>query len=97
MRQFYLRDDASRLTTGKKKKHHHCSEGQETKNWLLCDLLQNLHMKFVSEHGDVSYTFFCRQRPFWVVKQMLRIGRHASVKCMKIFNSWQTHFTNMVS
>ncbi|RXM28486.1 hypothetical protein EOD39_9725 [Acipenser ruthenus] len=35
---------------------------------LLCDSWKNLHRKFVAEHGqNISYAFFCRERPFWVV------------------------------
>ncbi|XP_058628850.1 uncharacterized protein LOC131538763 isoform X2 [Onychostoma macrolepis] len=35
---------------------------------LLTDTLKNLHRKFQSENSDqVSYSFFCTLRPFWVV------------------------------
>ncbi|KAL2099467.1 hypothetical protein ACEWY4_005947 [Coilia grayii] len=66
VRQFYLRDDVSRLTTGKK--NTITIQKVKKQRRLLCDFLQNLHIKFVAEHGDVSYTFFCRHRPFLVVK-----------------------------
>lgn len=58
VRQFYLRDDVSRLTMGKK--NTITIQKVKKQRRLLCDLLQNLHVKFVAEHGDVSYTFFCR-------------------------------------
>ncbi|XP_035269106.1 uncharacterized protein LOC118225154 [Anguilla anguilla] len=66
VRQYYLRDDVSRLTTGKK--NTVTVQKVKKQRRLLCDSLLNLHKKFVSEHGEqISYAFFCRQRPFWVV------------------------------
>ncbi|KAI4794712.1 hypothetical protein KUCAC02_031890 [Chaenocephalus aceratus] len=65
VRQFYLRDDVSRLTTGKK--NTLTLRKVKKQRRLLCDSLLNLHKKFVAELQHISYAFFCRQRPFWVV------------------------------
>lgn len=58
VRQFFLRDDVSRLTTGRK--NTITVQKVKKQRRLLCDLLQNLHVKFVAEYGDISYAFFCR-------------------------------------
>lgn len=36
---------------------------------MLCDSLKNLHQKFLAEHPGISlsYSMFCRLRPFWVL------------------------------
>jgi len=67
--QFYLRDDNSRSTLGKKdtitrhkvKKQLH----------ILTDSCKNLHNKYLCENEDksVSYATFLRLKPFWVVSQ----------------------------
>jgi len=64
---FYVRDDVSRNTAGKKETvtKHKCKMQKR----LLCDTLLNTHLTFLSEHPQysVSYSMFCRMRPFWVV------------------------------
>ena len=68
VRTFYQRDDNSRITPGMKQ--------TVTKNKLkmlkriLMSSLKDLHDKFLSENPDLkmSYTTFCRLRPFWVVQ-----------------------------
>lgn len=63
---FFLRDDVSRMTTGRKQTVTRLKKKMQKR--LLTDTMKNLHRKFLSEHiGDVSYTTFCRLRPFWVV------------------------------
>ncbi|XP_061598342.1 uncharacterized protein LOC133461445 [Cololabis saira] len=63
---FFLRDDVSRMTTGRKQTVTRLKKRMQKR--LLTDTMKNLHRKFLSEHiGDVSYTTFCRLRPFWVV------------------------------
>jgi len=67
IQQFYVRDDVSRITAGKKE--------TITRNRLkmqkrfVVDTLENLHRKFLSENPNinVSYSLFCRLRPFWVL------------------------------
>lgn len=34
---------------------------------ILSDSLQNLHQKYLSENPPMSYSTFCRLRPFWVL------------------------------
>jgi len=66
VKAFYLRDDVSRMTTGRKQ----TVTQKKTKNQkrLLTDTMKNLHQKFLSEHQHrVSYSCFCTLRPFWVV------------------------------
>ncbi|XP_061564752.1 zinc finger protein 275-like [Cololabis saira] len=63
---FFLRDDVSRMTTGRKQTVTRLKKKMQKR--LLTNTMKNLHRKFLSEHiGDVSYTTFCRLRPFWVV------------------------------
>lgn len=63
---FFLRDDVSRMTTGRKQTVTRRNKKMQKR--LLTDTMKNLHMRFVSEHiGHISYTSFCRLRPFWVV------------------------------
>jgi hypothetical protein len=63
---FSLRDDNSRITTGKKQTITR-NKLKEQKRILL-DSILNLHEKFVAENPDnaISYVSFTRIRPFWV-------------------------------
>lgn len=67
--QFYLRDDNSRSTSGKKE----TITRQKVKKQLhiLTDSCKNLHNKYLCENGDksVSYATFLHLKPFWVVRQ----------------------------
>lgn len=66
VKQFFLRDDISRLTTGKR--NTVTVRKMKKQRRLLCDSLLNLHRKFLAENQEkISYAFFCRQRPFWVM------------------------------
>lgn len=61
-RQFYLRDDVSRQTLGKK--NTITLRKIKKQRRFFCDSQKNLHRKFVAEHGqNISYAFFCRERP----------------------------------
>ncbi|KAI4808526.1 hypothetical protein KUCAC02_000583 [Chaenocephalus aceratus] len=63
---FFLRDDVSRMTTGRKQTI--TVRKKKMQKRLLSDTLKNLHRKFGSEKSDnVSYCLFCACRPFWVV------------------------------
>lgn len=65
--EFFLRDDVSRLTTGKKETI--TRKKQKKQKRLLMDTFKNLYRKFQSENSDqVSFSFFCKSRPFWVVR-----------------------------
>ena len=67
VREFYVRDDNSRATSGKKETLTRNQDKKQKR--LLCDTMKNLHLKFVAETPDscISYSLFCRLRPFWVV------------------------------
>ena len=62
----FLRDDVSRMITGCKQTVTWLKKKMQKR--LLTDTMKNLHRRFLSEHiGHMSYTSFCRLRPFWVV------------------------------
>ncbi len=66
IRQFYTRDDNSRMTTGRKDtKTRRKSKMQRC---VLTSSLQDLHAKFCLEQPKmkIGYSLFCRMRPFWV-------------------------------
>lgn len=63
---FFLRDDVSRMTTGRKQTVTRLKKKMQKR--LLTGTMKDLHRRFLSENiGHVSYTSFCRLRPFWVV------------------------------
>ena len=64
---FYTRDDVSRSTAGKKQT---VTKGKVKKQKrFMTDTMKNLHRKFLLENvsSKLSYTLFCRMRPYWVV------------------------------
>lgn len=67
VRDFFLRDDVSRNTAGKKE----CITVNKRKmqKRFITDTLQNIHRKFLSENPlvKISYSLFCKLRPFWVL------------------------------
>ncbi len=66
VKAFYLRDDVSRLATGKK--NTITVQKVKKQRRLLCDSLWNLYKKIVAEKGQLLfYASFCQKRPFWVV------------------------------
>lgn len=66
IKAFFLRDDVSRMTTGRKQTVTQKKIKKQKR--LLTDSLKNLHHKFLSEtEHQVSYSCFCTLRPFWVV------------------------------
>jgi len=66
VKEFYERDDVSRVCAGKKE----CitlKRIKKQKRYLL-DSLQNLHKKFLESVSlKLSYSAFCSLRPFWVL------------------------------
>lgn len=65
--EFLTRDENSRLTAGKAQT---ITRGKKKKQKrFLNDTLRNLHRKFLIDHphSSLSYSLFCRLRPFWVV------------------------------
>lgn len=66
VRAFYSRDDVSRITTGKRQTLTQ-KKNKKQKRFLL-DTIKNLHGKFLAEEqSSISYSLFCKLRPFWVV------------------------------
>lgn len=63
---FYLRDDNSRIKTGKKETV--TKNKIKMRKRLLLDSIINLHEKFGSEYPEenIGYATFTRLRPFWV-------------------------------
>ena len=71
VRAFFSRDDASRMTTGKKQTI--TKKKMKMQKRFLVDTMKNLHRKFLAENNTshISYASFCRLRPFWVVHPSL--------------------------
>lgn len=62
---FLEQDCNSRVYPGKKDCITRNKEKKQKR--MLCNTLQNLHQMFLSETGNrISYSLFCRLRPFWV-------------------------------
>ena len=68
IRKFYERDGISRIVPGIKRTI--TQNKQKKQKRFLTDDLINIHKKFQNENNDISisYTSFCRQIPFWVVR-----------------------------
>jgi hypothetical protein len=66
VKEFYERDDNSRITTGKKQTITKNKEKKQKR--LLLDTMVNLHEKFDAENieSNISYVTFTRLRPFWI-------------------------------
>ena len=66
IKKFFEQDSNSVIIPGKKQ-YITRNKVQKQKRQLTLPLKQ-LHNKFITEHGiPVSYAFFCRHRPFWVI------------------------------
>nr|CAI5849387.1 unnamed protein product [Callosobruchus analis] len=67
VRKFYENDDSSRICPGKKETITF-KKVKKQKRYLNYSL-KDLHTKFCSTYPQtkISYSFFCRMRPFWVV------------------------------
>ena len=68
---FYLRDDNSKITPGKKDSITRFKQKMQKR--FLLDTMSQLHKKYLSENpfGSMSYTLFCKLRPFWVLPPTL--------------------------
>ena len=54
------------MTTGKKQTI--TNEEKKMQKRFLLDTMKTLHRKYLAENtGGLSYSMFCRLRPFWVV------------------------------
>lgn len=71
VKTFFTRDDVSRMTTGKKQTITRKKIKMQKR--FLVDTMLNLHLKFLAENNtsNISYSAFCRLRPFWVVHPSL--------------------------
>ena len=67
VRNFYLRDDVSRVTTGVTRTVTFQKVKKQCR--VLNDTLKKLYMKFKSETQTkkICYAIFCNLRPFWLV------------------------------
>lgn len=52
---------------------------------FLVDTLKKLHKKYLADNPkkSVSYSLFCRLRPYWVVHPMHYLGKRACVNYMR--------------
>ncbi|KAI4828351.1 hypothetical protein KUCAC02_022447 [Chaenocephalus aceratus] len=68
---YLTRDESSRLKAGKGQTITRRKIKKQKR--FLNDILRNLHRKFLTEHPNynLSYSLFCRMRPFWVVNPTL--------------------------
>ncbi len=92
VRNFYTRDDNSKLTAGKKQT---ITRGKQKKQKrFLLDTSKNLHRKYLSENpgSHMCYSRFCKLRP---CHQRLLIGRHVCAKNAKTFNTKWTDCTKL--
>lgn len=78
---FLQRDDNSRSSAGKKETITRFKVKKQKR--FLNDDMKHLHAKFLSENPEmgISYSLFCRFRPFWVVKATEK-DRHTCL-CIK--------------
>jgi hypothetical protein len=69
---FFERDDVSSLTAGKKQTKTYKKDKRQIR--YLNDSMKILFAKFHSEYPDIpmSYSRFCRLRPFWVLVPQLK-------------------------
>ena len=66
VQEFFERDDVSMIKPDKKATI--TRKGVKKQIRLLTDDLKALHDKFISESSNISFSLFCKPRPFWTVK-----------------------------
>ena len=84
--EFLLREDNSKMAAGKKSTK--TNKKQKKQVHILCDTMRNLHLKFRAENDNakISYSFFCKMKPFFIRKPKLsdrktcECKRHENVK-----------------
>ena len=81
---FYEHDDVSRVCPGVKQVLSR--NGLKKQKRLLTDDLRNLHRKFLSGGDKISYSLFCRLRPFWLSQHKNETEKHAFVCCMRMLS-----------
>lgn len=65
LKEFYERDDVSRMTAGKNETK--TQKKQKKQRRYLLGTLRKLHQKYVQEGGKLSFSTFKRYRPFYVL------------------------------
>lgn len=93
---FLERDDNSRATTGKRDTI--TRKKLKMQKRLLSDSLKNLHKKFKAEKPNIkiSYSEFCKRKPFWVVHPSVKDRETCLCKLCEMHNSWQIGYTSKV-
>jgi len=66
VQEFFQRDDVTRMKSDKQATITRKGEKRQVR--LLTDDIKNCHAKFLSENNKISYSLFCKLRPFWVIK-----------------------------
>lgn len=83
IRNFYLRDDISRITAGKKETV--TRDKVKVQRRYLLDSMKNLHRQFIQEEQvHCSYVYFSRHRPFFVL--LPRVDERDTCVCKKHAN-----------
>lgn len=83
VRHFLEEDVNSRMCPGKK--DHKTKNKMKVQKRLLLDTLKNLHKKYTESHEiKLSYSSFCRLRPFWIVEP--RLSDRDTCACIKHAN-----------
>ena len=73
VKEFFERDDVSRLMPEKKQTITRSKVKKQKR--LLSDTLSNLYEKFMGENTfSISFTVFCRLKPFWVRRPSITDG-----------------------
>jgi len=70
VRTFLEQDSSSRITTGKTDTI--IRYGEKHQRRVLLDSLENLHAKYCEENAPMSYSLFCKLRPFHIVHPSVR-------------------------
>lgn len=88
--RFLQRDDVSRLTSGKKSTV--TRNGIKKQKRLLCDTMKTIHDKYITEneHFQISYSVFCRLRPFWIIAPTEKDRETCLCKYVKMADIWQS-------
>lgn len=69
VQHFLEEDENSRVAPGKKDVITYKKTKKQKR--YLNDTLKNLYLKFICNHTRISYSYFCKCKPFWIVYQNL--------------------------
>ena len=72
VKDFYSREDISRITTGKHDTKS--THGIKVQRRLLTDSMRRLHIKYMEENPEhsISFSLFCTMKPHFVVRPTIR-------------------------